>query len=626
MKKITCGDSATLSEDRISRNIRELKRLFPETVAQESVDFDTLRALLGDRVDDSAEKYGLYWRGKGRARRLALTPSTGTLRPCPEESVEWDATRNILIEGDNLEVLKLLQKSYARTVKLIYIDPPYNTGKDFVYSDNYRDNLRNYLALTGQLTGTEKTSSNIETNGRYHTNWLTMMYPRLHLSRSLLANDGLLFVSIDDHEHHNLRCICDEIFGDDAFVGTLTWVTTTQPDNIGRARYGLQQNIEYVLVYSRCPRTELPPFRIKSNGAESRYPHRGKHGKCRFEIIERAFEGAYARPTMRFKILGQSPRPGKQWQIGLKKARELERTDRVEIVDGVVKRAVYPGDDDGKRGFVPFWAHLKAVKTAQAGKAELTTLMPNHGINTVKPISLITEILTHLPTDALVLDFFSGSGTTACAVMEMNRRDGGTRRSISVQLPLPVSEDVSTQRSTAEFCASIGRPRNLAEITKERIRRVGSKLGTGSSVDAGFRVFKLDGSNIRSWEPNRENLEKSIFDRTEVIKRDRTAEDLHYELILKLGYDLCAPTEVRLVAEKTVRSVDGGRLFTCLDGQLSYEEAGAVADGIVDWRKELGNPADSTVFFRDDAFTDDVGKVNCAELLKQRGILDLRCL
>src|SRR6266568_1400952 len=237
MKPLTPADPETKSAAILAENIARLKEFFPEACTEGKADLDVLKQLLGGEVDEREEKYGLNWHGKRRARQLALTPSTGTLRPCPLDSVDWDTTRNLMIEGDNLEVLKLMQKSYAGRVKLIYIDPPYNTGKDFVYPDNFQDNIKNYLELTGQVdTNGNKISSNTEAGGRFHTDWLNMMYPRLKLARSLLREDGLLCISMDDHEAQNLRSICDEVFGQESFVGVLTWITTTQPDNIGRAR------------------------------------------------------------------------------------------------------------------------------------------------------------------------------------------------------------------------------------------------------------------------------------------------------------------------------------------------------------------------------------------------------
>ena len=628
MRRVAPGDPETRSPDLLAPRVRELERLFPEAFVDGRVDFDTLRQLLGDTVEQPPEKYGLYWKGRSAACDAALTRSTATLRPCPEESIDWDTTKNILIEGDNLEVLKLLNHSYGRKVDLIYIDPPYNTGKDFVYSDNYRDSLRHYRRVTGQDDSDGKrTSSNTESNGRYHTNWLNMMYPRLFACHDLLRKHGILCVSMDDHESHTLRLMLDRIFGEDSFVGTLTWISTTQPDNIGTARFGLQQNIEYVFMYSKCSRTELPPFVLPEQTATRTYPHRGRFGECRFEIIERAFDGAYARPTMRFPILGQSPRPGKQWQIGRDTAERLEKEGRLEIVDGIVKRAVYPDDD--QKQYKPFWAHLEEVKPSQEGKAELSRLLPDHGVNTVKPISLVQAILRHLPPDALVLDFFAGTGTTGHAVIALNAADGGTRRSILVQLPLPVSPEVRAQKTTAALCDTLGRPRTLAEVTKERLRRAGEEIRTShplTSPDTGFRVFKLDSANLREWDGSPEKLERTLLDTRPRVKPDRTADDLFCRLLLGKQLDLCAPVETRRVAGKTLRASGGGQLVACLDETLNWEEANAIADAIPEWLRELGAPDQSTAYFRDDAFADATAKINLVQVLRQRGVTDVRSL
>ena len=295
-----------------------------------------------------------------------------------------------------------------------------------------------------------------------------------------------------------------------------------------------------------CPfRPSSIYFKIKRGNP--RYPHTGKFGACRFEIIERAFEGAYARPTMQFKILDQLPREGKQWQIGQKKARELEENGRVEIVNGIVKRAVYPEDEDGDRGFVPFWAHLKNVGTSQSGKAELISLLPSHGIDTVKPVSLVQEILRHLPSDSVVLDFFAGSGTTGHAVMAQNSADDGSRRHILVQLPEPLDPNNKNQRTSADCCDKLGKPRIIAELTKERLRRAANKVKEENpqfAGDLGFRVFKLDTSNIRTWEPDGDDLEGTLLNSIDHIKPNRTQYDILYELLLKLGLDLCVPYEL----------------------------------------------------------------------------------
>jgi len=631
MKKLTMGDPETRSTDVLAGNIEQLKALFPEACTEGGIDFDVLKQLLGGAVDEREEKYGLNWHGKRRARQLALTPSNGTLRPCPADSVDWDTTQNLMIEGDNLEVLKLLQKSYSGKVKLIYIDPPYNTGKDFVYPDNFQDNIKNYLELTGQIEGGRKISSNTEASGRFHTDWLNMMYPRLKLARSLLKKDGLVCVSMDDHEAHHARSLCDEVFGQESFVGALTWITTTQPDNIGRARFGLQQNIEYVFMYSKCARVDLPPFTLRSSGATPKYPHQGKFGPCRFEIIERAFEGAYARPTMRFAILGQSPREGKQWQIGEVQARDLEARQRVEIVEGIVKRSVYPEDEaEDSTGFIPFWAHLESVKTSQSGKAELTQLLgAGHGVDTVKPLTLLSEILSHLPADSVVVDFFAGTGTSGNSVMAQNAADGGHRRYVLVQLPEPLDPAHARQRTSAEFCDQLGKPRTIAEITKERLRRVAKKIKNENPLfagDLGFRVFKLDSSNIRAWDPDRQNLPKSLLDSVEHLETDRTETDILYELLLKLGLDLCVLIEKRKISGKDVHSIGGGVLLACLADTITREQVEPLALGIVNWHKALAPAGATTCVFRDSAFADDVAKTNLAAILNQHGLANVRSL
>lgn len=636
MKKIAPPEPETRSADVVADNIAKLKTLFPEIMTEgpqgPAVNVDVLKALVGDKaVTDVEEKFGLNWHGKRRARQLALTPSTGTLRPCPEDSVNWDTTQNLMIEGDNLEVLKLLQKSYSGQVKLIYIDPPYNTGKDFVYPDNFQDNIKNYLELTGQVEGGRKISSNVESSGRFHTDWLNMMYPRLRLARSLLGPFGLICISIDDHELQALRSISDEIFGEESFVGTLTWITTTQPDNIGRARFGLQQNIEYVLMYSRSPRIDLPPFALRSNGQQAKYPHIGKFGPCRFEIIERSFVGAYARPTMRFTILGMNPREGKQWQIGEEQARELEAKGKVEIVDGIVKRAVYPEDEVGdSNGLVPFWAHLKEVKTSQTGKAELNELLgPAHGVDTVKPTSLVKEILNHMSADGIVLDFFAGSGTSGHAVMDRNAVNQRHSQFILVQLPEPLDPSRSNKKASADFCDKIKKPRTIAELTKERLRRAAKKIKDDNpmfSGDLGFRVFKLDSTNIRAWDPDRDNLDKSLLDSVDHLKPGRSEEDILYEMLLKQGFDLCVPIEKREIGGKAVHSIGGGVLIVCLSEKITRDDGEPLAQGIVDWHKSLAPAADTTCIFRDSAFADDVAKTNLAAILSQQGIANVRSL
>ena len=316
MKKITAGDSASRSPDLIAENLEQMKALFPEAFTEGRIDFDVLKQLLGGTVDEREEKYGLNWHGKRQARQLALMPSTGTLRPCPEDSVDWDTTQNLMIEGDNLEVLKLLQKSYTGKVKLIYIDPPYNTGNDFVYPDDYGDNTRNYLALTGQIDGeTRKLSSNTEASGRFHTDWLNMMYPRLKLARNLLLDDGLSFVSCDDNEVSHLRRLLDEIFGGENFISQIVWKKSYGGGAKSKHVVALH---EYVLCFAKnrdaIGRIELPPnpetqkyYKFRDDKFDDRGP---------FRVQPLATTSNDERPNLRYPIPynGEEIWPEKQWQ------------------------------------------------------------------------------------------------------------------------------------------------------------------------------------------------------------------------------------------------------------------------------------------------------------------------
>ena len=313
---------------------------------------------------------------------------------------------NLIIKGNNLIALHSIEKAYKGRVKFIYIDPPYNTGTD---SFNYNDNFN-------------------------HSSWLTFMKTRLELARDLLTDDGVIFISVDDYEQAYLKVLMDEIFTEKSFIGTLTWISTTQPDNIGKARFGLQKNIEYILFYSKCAKNDLPPFILKPLKNKRSYPHIHNNKPCRYEIIERAFDGAYARPTMQFEILGQPPRDGKQWQIGLETARQLEKLDKVKIVDGIVKRVMYEEDDLEKGSYKPFWSHLENTGTSQKGKNKLKKIFEGDvTFDTVKPVNVIKHLLSHFDKDAIVLDFFAGSGTTGHAVLDINKEDKGNRKFILIE-------------------------------------------------------------------------------------------------------------------------------------------------------------------------------------------------
>jgi adenine-specific DNA-methyltransferase len=624
MQKLNDSDPETESVDIVSQNVEQLKALFPESVTEGKIDFEVLKHLLGGAVDDRDEKYGLNWHGKRRARQLALTPSTGTLRPCPEESVDWDTTQNLMIEGDNLEVLKLLQKSYAGKVKLIYIDPPYNTGKDFVYPDNFQDSIKNYLELTGQVEGGQKISSNTEASGRFHTDWLNMMYPRLKLARNLLRDDGAIFVSIADHEIHNLRSVMDEVFGPENFIATVIWHKMDSPKNTA---IHFSEDHDYIVVFARDAGTWRPNGVERTEEMLARYknPDNDPRGVWLLsDLAARNFyaQGRYAITTKTGRVI-PGPPAGSYWRVSKERFDELDRDNRIWWGESGDNR---PGMKrfltEVRQGVVPqtYWP-WKDVGSTRNAKQELSQLMgATSGEDlfiTPKPTRLIERILqvsTSLTESDVVMDFFAGSGTTGHATMLANAKDNGNRRFILVQLPEPT-----------------GYPNHptIADLTKARLRRAGRALKDETpmfSGDLGFRVFKLASSNIRAWEPDRENLDQTLLDSVDHLRTDRTEADILYELLLKLGLDLCVPIEKRSIAAKDVHAVGGGVLLTCLATEVSTDDVEALAQGIVDWHKTLAPAGDTTCVFRDSAFAEDVAKTNLSAILQQHGLTTVRSL
>ncbi len=389
----------------------------------------------------SHKKYGLVWEDKPEAVEEKMKKQLPVLKEVKERAIINDSDgehypNHILIEGDNLEALTVLSYTHSNSIDVIYIDPPYNTGnKDFMYNDKYVDSEDDYK----------------------HSKWLSFMQRRLLIAKRLINDSGYIFISINNVECAPLRLLCDEIFGDKNFIGQITWESTTQPVNAGSAKYQLQQKVEYVLCYSRLFERKST-FKLDEGENKLKYPHLGRYGKCRFEIIEKSDAGSYKRDTMKFSILGQYPREGKRWQIGIDTARELEKKGKVEIVDGIVKRAVYPEDELDKKTYIPFWSHFtaKEVGTAQNGKDELNSILGfASGFDTVKPVKLIKNLLSHFDNNIKVLDFFAGSGTTLHAIMSLNREDNGKRIGILVQ----------DNEGKAEICDRITYPR-LKNIIK----------------------------------------------------------------------------------------------------------------------------------------------------------------
>lgn len=619
------------SADIIAENVDQLKNLFPEAFTEGNIDFDTLRQLLGGAIEEREEKYGLNWHGKRRARQLALTPSTGTFRPCPEESVDWDATQNLMIEGDNLEVLKLLQKSYAGKVKMIYIDPPYNTGNDFVYPDNFQDNIKNYLELTGQVEGGAKISSNTEASGRFHTDWLNMVYPRLKLARNLLREDGVLFISIHYRELAHVLRLCDEIFGEENFVGNVTWKARVKPVNIGEAKYRPQGETEYVVIYQKSD--EEGKFQPLYTGGVRSYPHEINSRKYRLTTILKSNRGANFRNTMSFEIDGYTPPDGQRWQGGEEEIKRLNIEGYLEFREGTPFKRYYEDEEGAEHD--PFYCFMESdrTSTSEAGKAELNEILGNdHGFDTVKPTRLLKTLIQSITipgNNEIVLDFFAGSGTTGHAVMAQNSADGGNRHYVLVQLPEPLDRENKDQKTAAKYCDQIGKPRTIAELTKERLRRAAKNIKDENPLfagDLGFRVFKLDSSNIRAWQPNRDNLEQTLLDHTEHIVAGRSEQDILYELLLKLGLDLTVPIEQKIIVGKTVHSIGAGALLVCLSETIDRDAIEALAQGMVSWHKELKPAVDTRLVFRDSAFADDVAKTNLTAILQQHGLDDVRSL
>ena len=623
-----------------------MKELFPDAFTENGVNFDTLRQLLGDMkvLDEGEEKYGLNWHGKKRARQIALTPSLGTLLPCPEESVDWDTTQNLFIEGDNLEVLKLLQKSYANEVKMIYIDPPYNTGKEFVYPDKFQDNLDTYLKYTGQKGDDGlKFTSNTEASGRKHTNWLNMMYPRLKLARNLMRDDGVIFISCDDNEQSNLKRICDEIYGEENFVGQLIRQTIEG----GKQDSQTIQNIhEYCLVYVKSNYLGINRKLIENfdhyNKKDKYINERGKYylkplengGLGYVSSLDYAIQGP---DGLDIYPGGKHGDNGYRWVWGkdkLTKALELDLIEFTSARTGEGYKVYYKIyqyiDSEGNpiERSSPFKTLYLEGYTNRQGVLALKRDFENSRIfDYPKPTSFLQElILLGGSDDGIIMDFFAGSGGTVTAALELNLKNNEKRKFIAVQLP-EITEDKS-EAFKEGF-------KTISDLAKERIRRAAKKIKDENpdyQGDLGFKVFKLSTSNIKVWNPDPDNLEKSLLDNQDHLVAGRSEQDILYELLLKRGVNLTIPIETREIVGKNVYSIGYGKIITCLDDAIAGNSIELLADGIIEWQKELNNALDGEilethVFFKDSAFHgNDVIKINMAAILSQSGIRHVRSL
>ncbi len=575
----------------------KLKSIFPQCFVEGKLDTTKLLELVGEYDIKDYEKYEFTWHGKSECIKNAQTRSHGTLRPCEEESKNFDETGNLYIEGDNLEVLKLLQKSYYGKVKMIYIDPPYNTGKDFVYKDNFRDNIKNYKEITSQAT-----KSNSETIGRFHTDWLNMMYPRLRLAYNLLKDDGVIFISIDDNEVHNLRKLCDEVFGEENFVGDIIWNSTKSVTNTALISVSHTYNLVYFKAMDYYTKNRNK-FRLKDSGEG-------------FENIDNDPRGAWKadpfqvggwRPNQQYEIINPNtgivykPNPNCSWKNDYNKYLELVKDNRIIFgKDGKAgpqrKRFIWEAQERGKV-VKTLWTD---IETTTNGTQMIKKLFDNTYIfDNPKPISLIKRMVELCTDDNdIILDFFSGSSTTAHAVMELNKEDGGNRKFIMVQLPELTDEKTEAYKSGYK---------NICEIGKERIRRAGTKINEDNpEVDTGFKVLKLDSSNLKIWDNSPIEDDKQLQidvllnrmnEMVDKVKDDRTDLDVVYEILLKLGYKLTENVERTNFSGKTCYIVADGELVVCLDSDVGLAAV-----------EEMIKVKPNTIVFAEDSFakTEDI--------------------
>ena len=597
-------------------NLDKLRSVFPECVSEGKLDIDKLLSLCGEYIDNDFEKYRFEWKGKAECLRLAQKRSSGTLRPCPAESVNWDTTQNLYIEGDNLEVLKLLQSAYYRKVKMIYIDPPYNTGNDFVYADDFADPLARYKEVTQQTT-----KSNPETMGRYHTNWLNMMYPRLRLAANLLRDDGVIFISIDDNEVTNLRKMCDEVFGEENFVAQFIWQSRQNKDN--RNITGVSIDHEYILCYSkqcgnrifRGTERKVELYKNPDNDPRGLWTSANMVGLATID----------ARPNLHYDLINPADGinygcPAKGWRYDRNTMNRLIAENRI----------IWPDEPSGRPRKKSFLNELSdnlpgfssvfnlGVFTNTATK-EIGALLNGYWFDFPKPTEIIKQLVSQVTKENdVVLDFFSGSATTAHAVMQLNAEDGGNRRFILVQLP-----EVCDEKSEAYKAGY----KNICEIGKERIRRAGKKLtetkdgqlsmdGEKTPLDIGFKVFKLDTSNMKLWDTtpiadgDADELVERMNRMVRRIKPERSDLDMVYEVMLKLGVPLTYPVQQLNINGKPVYEVgEDCLLLICLAEFVEPEDVQAMADY-----------APAKMIMSRDCFTTDTAMANAHYILRDRQI------
>ena len=628
-------------------NVEKLKAVFPEVFADGKVDFDKLQGLLGHYIADDKEKYSFSWKGKADSLRLAQKRSTGTLRPCKEESKDWDTTENLYIEGDNLEVLKLLQSSYLNSIKMIYIDPPYNTGNDFVYTDDFADGIAHYKEVTGQAT-----KSNPETAGRYHTNWLNMMYPRLKLARNLLTDDGVIFMSISDAEFHNLKKIADEIFGEMNYCGDIIWNSTKSVTNTALISVSHTYNLVYFKNMDYFVENR-EVFRLPDDGEGFENPDNDPRGPWKAD----PFQVGGWRPNQQYEIINPNtgvayrPNAGCSWKNDYQKFQELLRDNR--IVFGKTgeggpqrKRFIWEAQERGKVSKT-LWDD---VETTTNGTQMIKKMFDGVSVfDNPKPVGFIKRLLQlGSSRDSIILDFFSGSATTAHAVMQLNAEDGGHRKFICVQLPEKTDEQSEAYKAGYKTICEIGkeRIRRAGEKIKEEIEKYNNRKGTITRgddgkvkhlsiwgefsisgkdinideyikdkpyVDIGFKVFKLDSSNLVKWDntptTDEEEVKKRIQQSLFYLVEGREDLDLVYEIMLKYGLSLTLPVEERKFDGVTAYIINHPdyKVLICLQPNITLSAV-----------EEMDKATIGTYIFADRCFADANILSNTEEILKKK--------
>ena len=612
------------SPDLTAQNIDRIAALFPNCITEmldeerstpekkvykRAINFELLKQMLSPDVVDGDEAYEFTWVGKKAAIVEANKPIRKTLRPCVAESKDWDTTENLYIEGDNLEVLKLLQESYLGKVKMIYIDPPYNTGNDFIYADDFKMESEEWKVESGEWSEEgDRLFKNTDTNGRFHSDWCSMIYSRLMLARNLLTDDGVIFISIDDNEQENLKKICDEVFGEKNFIGCFLWKKKSTSTNVANALVSAQT--DYQLCYGKS----ISPTSLNRRATtteERKYPYNDNNGNYRTTVIEKKDSGDYARTTMKYPILGVLPREGKRWQIGEKTARDYEALNLFVIENGVVKLKIYEKDDKTTFSANPTLL-LDCGSTDSAAKETNVNLFNQAELfSNPKPTNLLLHFAKMATQhDSIVLDFFSGSATTAHAVMQLNAEDGGHRKFIMVQLPEKCDEKSEAYKAGYK---------NICEIGKERIRRAGEKIlkeqlannnstlnSPNSKLDIGFRVLKLDSTNMKDVYYAPDDYDQRMLAGLESnIKDDRTDLDLLFGCLIDWGLSLSLPYKSEQIDGCTVHTYNDGDLIACFDAN--------VPESVV---KEIAQRKPLRAVFRDSGFASSPEKINVFEIFK----------